>query len=162
MANARTPVDLYWFDTCSFTQLRRVYPRENFERVWELIETLATQGRIKSVEDVLLELQDQDDDVATWATGHSDLFVDLELPIQQQARAILARFPTLLSFRNARGSSSADPFLVACAIVYGGIIVTEEQRSGGPPRVKIPDVCEQLNIRCFKLLEVLRCEGLRT
>ena len=162
MATAGNLVRPYWFDTCSFTEIRRVYPRDNFEPVWFLIEQLVETGQIRSVEDVYLELQVQDDDLATWAEDQRQCFLPLEQAIQREARNILARFPTLIDLRSNRTSSSADPFLIACAVVHGGTLITQDARSGGPPKVKIPDVCDQLGIRCAKLLDVLRNESLRS
>jgi hypothetical protein len=152
----------YWFDACSFTQIQRVYPRENFEPVWLLIEQLISSGQLKSIEDVYLELAAQDDFLAAWAENRKQCFYPLEEAIQREARNILARFPTLISLKNNKPSSSADPFLIACAIVHGGTVVTQEDQSGGPPTVKIPDVCNTLDIKCVKLLRVLQNEGFRS
>lgn len=162
MATTGTLSRPYWFDTCSFTEVRRVYPRDNFEAVWLLIEELVEANHIRSVEDVYLELQAQDDDLAIWAQVRRQHFLRLDEPIQREARNILGRFPTLIDLRSSRTSSSADPFLIACAVVHGGTVVTQEGRSGGPPKVKIPDVCDQLGISCIRLLDVLRNEGLRS
>lgn len=162
MATTGNPARPYWFDACSFTEIRRVYPRDNFEPVWLLIEQLVEAGQIRSVEDVYLELQAQDDDLAAWAEHRKQYFTPLEETIQREARNILVRFPTLINLRSNKTSSSADPFLIACAVVHGGTVVTQEGRSGGPPKVKIPDVCGQLGIGCVKLLDILRNEGLRS
>ena len=95
-----------------------------------------------------------------WARANGLVFVPLEQDIQLEARNILATYPTLIDIRKGKGS--ADPFLVAAAKVRGGIIVTEENHSGGPPTKKIPDVCEVLQVPCIKLIELFRRENLRT
>ena len=51
--------------------------------------------------------------------------------------------------------------MIAGAAVYSCAVVTEEKPSGGPPKVKIPDVCKLLGVRCITMLDMLREEGLR-
>jgi len=140
---------VYVVDACSLTALRRVYPRKNFPAVWRLMDDLARQGRLVSVEDVLLELDAQDDEVAEWARRHRGIFLPLIGDVQTKAREILRSHPTLVDLRKIK--SSADPFLIA----------TEEKPSGGPDRVKIPDVCNAYTVPCMRLLDLLQAEGLK-
>lgn len=158
MSKRRTTESTYWFDTCSFTELRRTYPSDIFEPVWRFIGALLDSGQIKSVEDVYLEIQNQDDELSKWIEQWESAFLPLSDEIQLKAREILARFRTLLNLK--KGKSSADPFLIGAASLNSGTVVTEEDKSGGPPRVKIPDVCTELRLPCVKLLDVLKREGL--
>lgn len=151
---------LYMVDTCSFTELRRTYPRPAFDAVWRLVESVADDGRLLSVVEVLIELNAQDDEVAVWANARQELFLPLTEDIQAKAREILASHPTLLDIK--RKKSSADPFLIAAAIIRSATVVTQEKRSGGPPSVKIPDVCAVYGVPCVNLLRVLQAEGLTT
>lgn len=151
---------VYWFDTCSFMELRRSYPRPAFDPVWDFVVELLQSRRILSVEDVYLELKQQDDEIAQWIDRWKANFIILDDDIQNRAREILSQFPTLIDIK--RGKSSADPFLIAAALVRRGIIVTEENRSGGPNKVKIPDVAGRLNIQCLKLLQLLQREHFRS
>jgi hypothetical protein len=150
----------YIIDTCSFTAMRRLYPRDVFPSVWEKLDALAADGVILSIDLVMDELQTQDDDVTDWAKGHPDIFLPLDEPLQRKATEILGRFPDSFIDLKKR-KSGADPFVVAAAIVYGCSVVTEEKRSGGPAKVKIPDVCQSFGVECLPLLELLRREGLR-
>lgn len=77
--------------------------------------------------------------------------------MQVSARAILATYPTLIDVKKRK--SSADPFLIAAAIVHKAAVVTEERPSGGPGKVKIPDVCREMKIPCMTLLEMMLREG---
>ena len=151
----------YIIDTCSFTTLRRVYPQDVFSPVWELLSDLAASGVVASIDQVFEELKAQADDVVTkWAEAHDSIFLPLDAPVQTKAKEILARFPdTFLDLRKRK--SGADPFVVAAAIVNTAAVVTEEKKSGGPGKVKIPDVCESFGVECLPLLELLRREGLR-
>lgn len=151
---------VYWFDTCSFTELRRSYPRPLFDPVWSFVGDLLQSHRILSIEDVYLELNQQDDEIARWIEPWEDRFISLDEPIQLRARELLQTFPKLVDLK--KGKSSADPFLVAAASVHVGTIVTEEKPSGGPQKVKIPDVARSLGVPCINLLQVMKQEGFRT
>ena len=149
----------YIVDTSSFTSLQRTYPRDVFPGAWTLLDKLSRNGVLISVEDVLEELKGQDDEVFKWAMKNKSIFLPLDEAIQVQARRILAERPTLVDLK--RRKSGADPFVIAAAAVYSCAVVTEEKPSGGPQKVKIPDVCKHLNLRCIAVLDMLRDEGLR-
>ena len=151
------PRPKYIIDTCSFTALRRVYPSDVFPSVWSKMDDLANVGIIGSLDLVLNELKAQDDEVLDWAKSHLPIFVDLDNEIQLKATEILQQFATNFVDLKKR-TSGADPFVVAAAVVHSCVVVTEEKRSGGTPRVKIPDVCRVLGVDCIHLLELLRRE----
>src|ERR1051325_4675571 len=146
----------YVVDTSSFTSLQRTYPRDVFPGAWTLVERLARSGVLLSVEDVLEELKSQDDEALKWAKKNKSIFLPLDEPIQKQARRILAERPNLVDLK--RKKSGADPFVIAGAAVSSCAVVTEEKPSGGPPKVKIPDVCKLLGVRCMTMLDMLREE----
>ena len=117
-----------------------------------------TQGRLISVADIFVELDAQDDEVSSWAQSHQGIFLPLSEDIQTQARDILRSYPNLIDLKKRK--SSADPFLIAAAIIHEATVVTQEKPSGGPQVVKIPDVCRGYRIPCIQLLEMLQEEGL--
>jgi len=149
----------YIVDTCSFTALQRVYPTDVFPGVWDLMDKLASEGIIGSVEDVMEELKSQDDSIYKWANLHKEIFLPLDGEIQVQASKILKTHENLIDLKKRK--SGADPFIVATAVVMSGTVVTEEKPSGGPQKVKIPDVCKAYKIPCITILELLRGEGLK-
>lgn len=157
MSPATTVGGVYCMDTCSFTELRRTYPRPNFARVWDFLADLIQRGRILSVDQVLVELNEQDDDVTAWVNQWPHIFITLDQAIQTRARQILLAYPRLIDLRKTR--SSADPFLIAATSIRGGTLVTEENPSGGPNRVKIPDVARGEGVTCIKLLGMLQSEN---
>lgn len=149
---------IYIIDACSLTALRRIYPKEHFPQVWTLLDRLAEAGRLLSVEEILVELRAQDDEIAEWAEDHEHIFLPLDTAIQEKAREILKAYPTLLDLKKKK--SGADPFLIAAAAVKAGTVITQERKSGGPPALKIPDVCAHLGISCIDLLGLIQAEGL--
>jgi len=150
----------YVVDTCSFTTLRRVYPPDVIPGAWDAMSEMAALGIIISSHEVYLELEAQDDGVFEWAQDHKDIFLPLEAPIQLKAAEILNEYPNILDLKQSK--SSADPFLIATAIVNSCSVVTEEQPTGiGSKKIKIPNVCRALGINCINLLDLMRAEGVR-
>lgn len=64
---------------------------------------------------------------------------------------VLKKYPTLIKMKSS-SNSNGDPFLVATAIVKGGLIVTNE-RSGDEKTgdYHIPNVCNGFNIKYMDL-----------
>ena len=149
----------YVMDTCSLTAMRRVYPFDVFPGAWKKLDGIALSGTLISTEDVFMELEEQDDVVYGWAKKHSYLFLPLDAETQIETANILKSYPNLLDRKKKK--SSADPFLIACAKINACSLVTEERPSGGPEKMKIPDVCKEMGIECISILEVCRREGLR-
>lgn len=149
----------YIIDTCSFTAMRRVYPEDVFPGAWRKLTELAESRIAISIDEVLEELKAEDDEVLRWANLHAGIFLPLDAPIQTEGKKILASHPNLIDLKKRK--SGADPFLIASAIVHAAAVVTEEKPSGGPGKVKIPDVCKAYGIECLNVLAMLRREGLR-
>jgi hypothetical protein len=149
----------YVIDTSSLTTMRRVYPVDVFPGVWNKLDELADNGTLVSVDPVLRELEVQDDVVTAWARQHESAFVPLDDAIQEEATRILAAHPGLVDLKQRKGG--ADPFVIACARVNSCAVVTEENKTHGSARVKIPNVCDTMNLKCLRLLEMLRLEGLK-
>ena len=56
-----------------------------------------------------------------------------------------------------RSGNSADPWVIAYARAFGGVVISEEQRSGRD--VRIPDDCNELDVQHMNLLDLFRAEG---
>lgn len=151
--------EVYIIDTCSLVAMSETYPKDVFPGVWEKVDGLIDQGAILSVEDVYEELSSKDDEVFQWAKLRGSIFKGLGSSIQNSAIEILQTHANLLDLKNNK--SSADPFLIATARVHGGVVVTEEDFSGGIHKSKIPDVCRDYKVECINLLEMLRREELK-
>lgn len=150
----------YIIDTCSLTKLRRDYPIEVFPSVWDFVSDLVDSQIVESIELVYDELAVQATDAVTeWADEHKTMFLPLTEEIQQRAVEILRDFPNSFIDLKKR-KSGADPFIVAAAQVYDYSIITEEKKSGGPQKVKIPDVCDFYELECINLIQLLQREGL--
>jgi hypothetical protein len=150
-------------DTCSLIKLREDYPPDVFPRVWDMISRLADSGTLISSDEVFEELNVDEavgDPVLTWAEDHRPSFYPLDGFIQGKATEILATYPGLLDLK--RNKSGADPFVIATAINFSCVVVTDELPTKNiSGRVKIPDVCSRLSILSINLIEMMRAEGLK-
>lgn len=149
--------EFYSFDTSAILNGRRDLFRPTvFHTLWAQIEDAIEAGQIRSVDEVRNELNRRDDDARQWADAQSDLFVPLELPIQQSAAQILNLHPRLVSQGGRR--SAADPFVIALAMVRSGTVVTQETATGNLDRPRIPDVCAAIGVPCLNLMEYIEAQ----
>ena len=149
----------YCIDTCSLIELRRRYPRSVFPTLWGNIESLIHQGRLIAPREVLHELEEQDDELLDWTKRHRIMFKDLDQRQLQLVRDILRNFPSLVDPNKM--TPDADPFVIALAISERCTVITEERQANPWERPKIPNVCENHNVRCIRLIELFEREGWR-
>jgi hypothetical protein len=135
--------------------MRRVYPRDIFPTVWDLMSQWADAGIIWSIELVYDELEVQDDEVLDWAKKRKEIFVPLDEQIQNHASRVLAKWPNLIDLKKRK--SGADPFVIGHALQHKTAVVTEEKPVGpGAKHVKIPNARRDFSVNCINLLELLR------
>ncbi len=139
--------------------MNRVYPRDVFPSAWKKLDELAEAKIIASTEEVYEEIKAQDDEILVWANEFEEIFHPLSEEIQLSASKLLGTHANLIDLKKKK--SGADPFVIATAMVLSCAVVTEEKPSGGPNKSKIPDVCKDYGIKCIKILDMLRKEGLR-
>lgn len=105
------------------------------------------------MDQVLHEIGKQEDQLHKWVAARRErLFVPLDRPIQEYAKIVINRFPSLVNPSGTRGQ--ADPFVIALAAVRHLTVVSEEHSK--PTKPRIPDVCRVLGIKCVPLVEVFR------
>lgn len=118
--------------------------KKTFSNIWETLDKLVKEGRLVSSVEIMDELKD--DDVEKWGKLHKEVFLPLSREIQGEATEILGQYPNMIKIAT-KGSPNGDPFLIATAIIEGGVIVTNEKKNEN----KIPYVCEKMEIECTEL-----------
>lgn len=110
------------------------------------------------------ELLDGQDDLEVWARNHrkSGMFVDPDMATQAQLQAVcthvIGRYPD--NGPRRRFLDRADPWVIAHALANDGTVVTHEQKNPATSsKVKIPNVCEQFDMRCIDVYQMLREQG---
>jgi hypothetical protein len=120
------------------------------------MDSLISEGRLKSSIEVLAELEKKEDDLFDWCKERQkNLFVDIDDACQQEVSRIMGAYPRLVDTVNGR--SGTDPFVIALARTMGvpAIVVTEEN----PGKQRIPDVCKAEKIEWIKLADLIEIEG---
>ena len=162
MSTDESPI--YSMDTGGFIDgLDRYYRAKNFPSLWEKFDHLISNGRVIASMEVWREIEPHTEFVRTWVSEAEELrmslFVDdLEIvaEIEGGKESICKSFPRLANPRTGR--SRVDPYVIAAAKVFGATVVTSEV-GGSIKNPKIPSVCDQLNIPCINLAELIRQEG---
>ena len=131
---------------------------------WEWLVQRNQGGQVYSIERVGDELLAGDDELADWAGDRGD---DFFLPPDADlfpALATVSDWVTDQSYDQAAVSTffqKADYYLVAQAHAGRHTVVTHEIPSTSSRKIKIPDVCIGLGIKCMTPYEMLKKERAR-
>ena len=149
----------YCIDTNSLMDCRlRYYPPDVFPTLWEQLEDLFRAGTLISHEEVLSEITQKSDELASWGKEWSACFVPFDEEQEPVLIDILSRFERVAMTGKRR--NAADPFLIALASTTNTTLITEEKR-GSENKPKIPDVCAALDIATMPILDMFREEQFR-
>lgn len=149
----------YCFDTSALIGCwSRTYPPDVFPGVWEKLNTLVAYRGLQCPDEVRVELERQEDNLAAWANQRSYMFLPLDEPIQLATRDVLRDHPLLM--KATKNRNAADPFVIAAAEVRRLTVVTEEL-GGTSSKPKIPSVCAARDVRCIDPLAFMREQGWR-
>ncbi|MDD5180446.1 MAG: DUF4411 family protein [Gallionellaceae bacterium] len=149
---------IYVFDTSSLRSLQHFYPSV-FKSIWNGLDTFVQQQKLISTREVWNELERQNisADVLAWAKQNKHIFTTpnaAELQFVAQIFQVKHFHSLIGEQQRLKGMPVADPFVIACAKVRGGTVVTEEQMK--PAAAKIPNVCSHFNILCIDLEEFMQ------
>ncbi len=162
----------YLMDTNSFvTPSRLYYQFSMFPRYWDYIRGKIEDGIIVLLDKVRDEIlaPGNKDDLAVWFEGLevANLINHKEQEIINAYAAVMQSIQADRCYKESAISvwsekSTADPWLIAAAKVYGLSIVTFETRNNSlnpfkPSRqAKIPDIAEKFNVPVIDLFNMLK------
>ena len=152
---------VYSLDTSSLIEAYRfLYPMENFPALWQELEKLIRNDRLKMSEFVFEEAI-RDEVLDNWCR-EKGLKPYLELKVddsdQEAVHRILSRHPGMLNVK--KGTSGADPWVIALAMKFeDSVVVTEEKSTGSLQHPRIPDICKVYNIECITIAGVVKREN---
>lgn len=141
----------------------KYYPIERVPQFWEWIINNAEHNRIKIPYEILRELEagKKEGELFKWVkTNKKNLLLDEQVDHQLLINEVMEQGyeiekPTIIDLRKI----GRDPFLIAYALASPDrCVVTLEASKPSAKRAnrRIPDVCEQLNIRCIDTFAMLR------
>ncbi len=161
---------IYVFDTSSIRALQHFYPRV-FKSIWDGLKALVQQKRLISTREVFNELERQavSAEVLQWAKDNKKLFTTPSTAELQFVATIfqVEHFQSLIGVQQRlKGTPVADPFVIACAEMTEGTVVTEEgwlrssrMLTHKPNAAKIPNVCAHFKVPCTDLEGFMQQQG---
>ncbi len=168
MSTAQTSMwKRYCIDACaildfwgSSSTYNRVYDVDvsKFREIWEYIKSQIENNQIILPKFIYRQLEGTyRTELKDWLQNHTRLFIDLDSP-KPELETIVNEFPKYTTEKE----SIEDAMLVALAKRKNFSIITSEARAqhGDRGRIKIPNVCEYMNVECNSLIDYMRREGL--
>ena len=152
---------VYSVDTSSLVEACDVlYPMENFPSLWDEIEELIRNDRLKMSELVFEEAMGNEI-LRNWCDEkglQSFLELKVDESVQSIVRTILSKYPGMLKVK--KNKSGADPWVIALAMQYPGVVVvTEEKSTSDRLHPRIPDVCKFSNIEWVNIAGLVKREN---
>lgn len=135
---------------------QKYYSPELCPDYWNILNKLGKDGKIFIPEEVKNEIvvtdnkEKSEDDLSKWLKRSS-------IPVHKPTESVIRSWQTILNANplhkllvdNVRGRSLADPWVVSHALSINATVVTKEnlETAMNTKRIKIPNVCENMNIR---------------
>lgn len=155
----------YLLDANVFIQAKNLHYGMNFcPAFWDWLIEQHHAGTVYSIEKVGDELLAGADDHATWASARGGTFFRPPASTAIASLHIVSAWVTSQQYAPAAVSTFlqvADFYLVAQALAGTHVVVTHEVVSPSAKRIKIPNVCVGLNVKCVTPYEMLRRERAR-
>lgn len=155
----------YLLDANVFIQAKNLHYGLDFcPAFWDWLIASNAAGLVISIERVLGELAAVADPLAAWAAARGDDFFIKPDPGILPALGAVSTWATSQRYEPAAVSTFlqvADYYIVAHGLAQGHTLVTHEIASTSTKKIKIPDACIGLGIRCMTPFEMLRHERAR-
>ena len=131
---------------------------------WDWIAKGHEQGLVRSVEKVGDELRGVDDDLSEWAQVRGPSFFVPVDATDFPALTTLSDWARQQDYESTAINTflqSGDYYLVSQALAGRHTVVTHEVPSASPKKIKIPNACIGLQIKCITPFDMLRSERAR-
>ena len=152
----------YLLDSNIFIQAKNLHYGFDFcPAFWQWLEKQNEAGKVASIEKVSEELFAGEDELSEWAKEQGD---DFFLNADSAVVPLLGEVSAWVNDQNYEPAAIstflqvADYWLVAHAKAHDWTIVTHETPSDSARKVKIPNVCIGMGLRCISPYEMLRRE----
>jgi hypothetical protein len=152
-------------DTNIFIQAKNLHYGMDFcPAFWDWLVQQNAKQKVFSIEKVADELASGSDELSEWAAARGMSFF---LPPDDKVLAALGRVSQWVTGRQYEPAAIstffqiADYYLVAHALSDGYVVVTHEVPSDGVRRIKIPNACIGMQVKCITPYQMLRAEKAR-
>lgn len=158
----------YIVDANTFIQASRGYYAFDFaQHFWNNLVVYGSQSKILSLDKVLAEINQGDDQLKKWA--NRDFLPYFE---NSQTSAVVQHYSTLVNWADEHQvyiqtakdefmeDDNADAWIISYAMAHDCTVVTDEiPDPASKKRIKIPDVCNMFGIPYCDLFAMLRSLG---
>ena len=155
----------YLLDSDVFIQAKNLHYGLDFcPAFWDWLIATNTAGLVFSTEKVGDEIDAGADELATWAAARGDGFFLKPDAAILPALATVSSWATGQNYEPAAVSTFlqvADFYLVAHALAHGHVVVTHEVAAASTKKIKIPNACIGVGVKCMSPFEMLRHERAR-
>lgn len=155
----------YLLDANVFIQAKNLHYGLDFcPAFWDWLLASNRAGLVYSIERVGDELRSGADDLATWAAQRGPRFFLVPDAAMVPALGQVSAWAARQGYEPGAVNTFlqvADYYLVAYALAHGHTVVTHEIPSGSRRRIKIPNACIGLGVKCITPFEMLRIERAR-
>lgn len=155
----------YLLDANVFIQAKNLHYGLDFcPAFWEWLVASNAGGKVFSIEKVGDEIDAGADELTAWVMQRGPNFFLKPDTAMLPALGSVSTWATSQSYEPAAVSTFlqvADYYLVAYALAHGHTVVTHEIASTSTKRIKIPNACIGLGIKCMTPFEMLRRERAR-
>lgn len=97
----------------------------------------------------------KDKEIKEWISSQQCTVLEIDDDIQNNVRKIVTENPKMIEFTGKSGTSSGDAFLIATAMKYGLIIITEENKD---KQMKIPQISKKYGITSVNITSLCEME----
>jgi hypothetical protein len=150
----------YLLDANVFIQAKnRHYGFDFCPAFWDWLTASHAAGLVFSIARVRHEIDAGDDDLAEWAGRQAHGFFLEPDPEMVPALGRVSAWATGRDYEQAGIATflnAADYYLVGQALAHSHTVVTAEIASGSKKRIKIPDACIAVGVRCVTPFVMLR------
>jgi len=155
----------YLLDANVFIQAKNLHYGIDFcPAFWDWLIARNAAKLVFSIERVGDEIDAGSDELAAWAAQRGPEFFLKPDPAMLPALGAASSWATRQGYEPAAVSTFlqvADYYLVAHALAHGHTLVTHEVVSTSTKKIKIPNACIGLGVKCMTPFEMLRHERAR-
>jgi len=154
----------YLLDADVFIQAKNLHYGFDFcPAFWDWLDRANLDGRVFSIERVGTEIRAGGDELADWAAARAPMFLAPDQSALLSLQAV-SEWAVAADYEPAAVSTFmqvADYYLIAQAHAGGHVVVTHEKVATTPKKIKIPNACIALRVKCMTPYEMLRVERAR-
>ncbi|HTF28798.1 MAG TPA: DUF4411 family protein, partial [Flavitalea sp.] len=142
-------------------EVEKYYSPKFCPAYWDILNDLGASKRIFLPQQVYDEIVRSEDELTAWLKGS-------KIPVHKTTTGVTEKLKAIYAadaghqylVDNTKQRSLADPWVIAHAMDQGATVVTKEEKvtAANTTRIKIPNVCDNMKIRCindFQFIEEL-------